>query len=81
MPYPGTMDYEYEMSKSDVRKEFNENLLSYTDRMHPRGLPLFNTRVEGRKLLEAVREFWQELNEDCYVNQSKVSNLGSSQVN
>ena len=65
------------MSKPDVRKDFNENLLDYTDRMHPRGLPLFETEVEGNKLLNAVRDFWQELNESSYVDASKVSNLGS----
>ena len=78
VPYPGTLDFEYEMTKSDVRKDFNENLFKYTDQMHPRGKPLFQTSVAGDKLHGAVKEFWQELNESKYVNESMVTNLGPS---
>ena len=46
--------------------------------MHPRGKPLFQTSVAGDKLHGAVKEFWQELNESKYVNESMVTNLGPS---
>ena len=71
VPYPGTLDFEYQMTKSDVHKDFNENLLKYTDHMHVRGLPLFHTIVPGEKLQAAVKEFWAELNGDDYVRASK----------
>ena len=41
--------------------------LSYTDRMQPRGRPLFHTEVPGERLQAAVREFWLELNSDNYT--------------
>ena len=71
VPYPGTLDFEYQMSKSDLRKAFNENLLKYTDQMHTRGLPLFDTKVPGKKLQEAVKNFWLELNSSDHINASK----------
>ena len=43
--YPGTLDFEFQMSNPDLRKAFNENLLEYTDGMHTRGLPIFKTKV------------------------------------
>ena len=58
------------MSNSDVRKDFNNNLLKYTDFMHPLLPPLFPTRVPGDKLVSACREFWQELNDKNYVKKS-----------
>ena len=62
VPYPGTLDFEYEMTKTDQKKDFNANLLSYTDNMHNRGKPLFHTSVKGEDLTKAVRDFWLELN-------------------
>ena len=69
VPYPGTLDFEYEMSKSDQRKDFNENLLQYTDRMHNRGKPLFHTDVPGKDLITAVKNFWEELNSKELINE------------
>ena len=70
VPYPGTLDFEFEMRNPDQYKDFNENLLKYTDRMHIRERPLFRTKVPGKRLQEAVRDFWQELNASDYVNKS-----------
>ena len=72
VPYPGTLDFEFEMKNPAQYKDFNENLLKYTDRMHIRELPLFHTKVPGKKLHEAVRNFWEELNASDYVNKSKT---------
>ena len=58
------------MRNPDQYKDFNENLLKYTDRMHIREPPLFRTKVPGKRLQEAVRDFWQELNASEYVNKS-----------
>ena len=58
------------MSNSDVRDDFNNNLLKYTDFMHPLLPPLFPTRVPGERLVAACREFCQELNDKNYVKQS-----------
>ena len=55
------------MRKPDVRKDFNENLLKYTDLMHPLGRPLFNTKVPPDKLVSAVNDFAQEINTEAYV--------------
>jgi radical SAM superfamily enzyme YgiQ (UPF0313 family) len=74
-PYPGTLDFEYEMQKPDVRKEFNENLLNYTDQMDCRGVPLFKTKVPGEKLKAAVKDFWLELNKASHTKQSMEANL------
>ena len=66
--------------KTDIKKEFNKNIISFTDSICPRGLPFFETKVDGNKLLNEVRDFWQELNDASYVDVSKVSNLTSAQV-
>jgi radical SAM superfamily enzyme YgiQ (UPF0313 family) len=68
VPYPGTLDFEYEMTKTDQKKDFNANLLKYTDNMHNRGKPLFHTSVPGEDLAKAVREFWEELNDKALQN-------------
>jgi len=68
VPYPGTLDFEFQMTNEKIRKDFNENLLRYTDQMHIRGRPLFPTEIPGEKLQAAVREFWEELNALTYVN-------------
>ena len=75
VPYPGTLDFENEMSKPDVCKDFNENLLKYTDLMHPLGRPLFNTKVPPDKLVAAVNDFWQEINTEAYVKENMSTNL------
>ena len=75
VPYPGTLDFENEMSKPDVCKDFNENLLKYTDLMHPLGRPLFNTKVPPDKLVAAVNDFWQEINTEAYVKENMPTNL------
>jgi len=41
VPYPGTLDFEYQMSKPDLKRAFNENLLAYADAMHTRGASYF----------------------------------------
>ena len=68
-------NFENEMSKPDVRKDFNENLLKYTDLMHPLGRPLFNTKVPPDKLVSAVNDFWQEINTKAYVKENMSTNL------
>jgi len=74
-PYPGTLDFEYEMQKPDVRRDFNENLLNYTDQMDTRAIPVFKTKVPGEKLTAAVKDFWLELNDTSYTKKSMESNL------
>ena len=76
VPFPGTMDFQHEMSKPDIYKDFNENLLYYTDRMNVRNKPLFHTKVPGEDLQAAVYDFWQELNESSYVDKSLTSAVG-----
>ena len=78
VPYPGTLDFEYEMSKSDQRKKFNENLLSFTDNMHNRGKPLFHTNVPGKDLVSAVRDFWEELTPQDIKNSISSLNVDAS---
>ena len=73
--FPGTQDFEYEMRNPDVRKDFNENVIKYTDFMHPLLPPLFPTRVPGEKLVAACREFWQELNDAEYVKKTDALQL------
>ncbi len=69
--FPGTQDFEFEMKKTDVRKDFDENLLKYTDFMHPLLPPLFPTKVPGEKLVDACREFWQEINDKKYIKKTE----------
>ena len=86
VPFPGTLDFEYEMSKPDVRKDFNENLLQYTDHMFPRGKPLFKTKVPADYLQAAIKDFWLELNSSKFtdtstsINADKVFSEHSNQV-
>tara|TARA_B100000029_G_scaffold125588_2_gene119145 strand:- start:4497 stop:6050 length:1554 start_codon:yes stop_codon:yes gene_type:complete len=67
VPYPGTLDFDHEMTNKDVKKDFDNNVLKYTDFMHPLLPPLFPTTVPGDKLVKACREFWEELNTPDYV--------------
>lgn len=67
VPFPGTQDFVYEMLNYDVRKDFNDNLLKYTDLMHPLERPQFQTKVSSEKLYAAVHDFSQEINSDEYV--------------
>jgi len=69
--FPGTQDFEIEMQNTDVRKDFNNNLLKYTDFMHPLLPPLFPTRIAGEKLVESCREFWQEINDNNYIKKTE----------
>ena len=69
--FPGTQDFEIEMKNSDVKKDFNENLLKYTDFMHPLLPPLFPTKVTGDKLVSSCREFWQEINDKSYIKKTE----------
>ena len=78
VPYPGTLDFEFQMSHSDIKKDFNENLLYYTDNMHVRGKPLFKTEVPGEKLQAAVKDFWLEINSEEYTSKTQSINLGST---
>ena len=66
------------MKKSGARKDFDDNLLKYTDFMHPLLKPLFPTRVSGEKLVAACRNFWEELNKADYVSKSDNAQLGRS---
>ena len=63
------------MSKPDICKDFNENLLEYTDQLHVRGKPLFSTKVPGEDLQAAVKDFWQELNSSEYVSTTTSLNV------
>lgn len=70
VPYPGSLDFEYEMTKSDAKMHFDSNLLMYTDQMHVRGKPLFHTEVNSEILQAAVKDFWLELNSKKYTDAS-----------
>ena len=72
------LDFEFQMSHSDIKKDFNENLLHYTDNMHVRGKPLFKTEVPGEKLQAAVKDFWLEINSEEYTSKTQSINLGST---
>ena len=63
------------MEKSDVRKDFNDNVLKYTDYMHPLLPPLFPTKVSGDRLVKACRDFWEELNTSDYVSHADKHQL------
>jgi radical SAM superfamily enzyme YgiQ (UPF0313 family) len=77
VPYPGTKDFEYQMSKSDIRRDFNENLLKYADNMHVRGTPMFETKVQKETLTSAVKDFWLELNSTEYTTKTQSINLSN----
>jgi len=65
------MDFEFEMQDPVRKADFDANLLSYTDRMHFRGRPLFKTLVPAEKLHAAVKDFWLELNPRTYTSASR----------
>ena len=75
VPYPGTKDFEFQMSNPDIKKDFNKNLFKYTDNMHVRGKPMFYTEVPGEKLTAAVKDFWLELNPSEYTQSTQSINL------
>ena len=77
VPYPGTIDFEFQMSHSDIKKDFNENLLFYTDNMHVRGKPLFKTEIPPERLQTAVSDFWYEINSNEYTSRTASINLGA----
>ena len=71
VPYPGSIDFEFQMNNPGLREHFNNNILHYADQMHIRGYPLFETAIPGERLQEAVKEFWLELNPSSYTTASK----------
>jgi radical SAM superfamily enzyme YgiQ (UPF0313 family) len=75
VPYPGTLDFEREMKNPEVRKNFNENLLEWTDQMHIRGRPLFPTKIPAADLEAAVKDFWLEVNSSEYVDTRSSMNI------
>ena len=77
VPYPGSVDFERVMQDSELRADFDRDPLAYTDRMQPRGLPLFETEVPGERLQLAVREFWQELNSSGYTASKMQHSISS----
>ena len=76
VPYPGSLDFDnVVMSDPALREDFDNNLLRYTDRMHTRHLPLFDTVVPGEKLVEAQHDFWLELNDHEYTKTKLLENV------
>ena len=80
VPYPGTLDFEYEMKNTDTRNDFDKNLLKYTDHMWTRGLPLFPTKAPAKDLVAAVRDFWFELNPSSFTKSTISSNISARQL-
>lgn len=80
VPFPGTVDFDDVIGNTSFKEDFDKNLLSYTDRMHPRGRPLFKTEVPADRLFEAVYEFWLELNNHEYTSSKLVDNVAPSTV-
>jgi len=78
VPYPGTLDFEREMKNPEIRKNFNENLLEWTDHMHMRGRPLFPTKIPAADLESAVKDFWSEVNSTDYVNARSSMNISKA---
>ena len=58
--------------------KINENVIKYTDFMHPLLPSLFPTRVPGDRLVAACREFWQELNDQKYVKKTDSLQLAAT---
>ena len=77
VPYPGSVDFERVMQDSGLRAEFDRSPLPFTDRMQPRGRPLFKTKIPGDRLQMAVREFWQELNAPEYTASKMQHSISS----
>lgn len=75
VPYPGSLDFETVMSDASLREDFDNNVLKYTDRMHTRHLPLFDTIIPGEKLVEAQHDFWLELNDSEYTKIKLLENV------
>jgi anaerobic magnesium-protoporphyrin IX monomethyl ester cyclase len=78
VPYPGSLDFETLMLDPANRAAFRLDPLSFTDRMHWRAKPLFNTLVPGDKLHAAIRDFWHELNSSGYVEHKLERNVATS---
>ena len=62
IPYPGCLDFEYEMKDEKIKTDFNRDPLAYTDKMVTHGAPLFPTLIPAQQLCDAVHEFWLEIN-------------------
>ena len=67
------------MNKPDIKRDFNENLLKYTDNMHVRGKPMFYTKVPKETLASAVKDFWLELNPSEYTKSTQSINLSATE--
>ena len=63
------------MKNPEIRKNFNENLLEWTDQMHIRGRPLFPTKIPAADLEAAVKDFWLEVNSSEYVDTRSSMNI------
>jgi len=75
VPYPGSLDFEYFMSLPEHKEFFDKDPIYFTDRMHWRARPLFPTRVPGEKLVESVRKFWEEINQEQYKTRKQSGNV------
>ena len=62
IPYPGCLDFEFEMKDEKIKTDFNRDPLAYTDKMTTHGAPVFSTLIPAQKLYDAVHEFWLEIN-------------------
>lgn len=80
VPYPGSLDFEVLMHDAAVRRAFDVDVLSFTDRMHWRARPLFPTRVPPDRLQAAIHEFWLELNSPEYTAHKIERNVGPSET-
>ncbi len=75
VPYPGSSDFERAMQQPGMRERFDADPLAFTDRMHWRAKPLFKTLVDGALLEAAVKEWWEELNDETYVDAKVGGNV------
>ena len=75
VPYPGSVDFDVLMHDAGLREDFDRDVLQYTDRMHPRGRPLFDTIIPAERLDDAVLEFWLDLNDPAYTRAKTADNV------
>ena len=78
VPYPGSVDFQMLMCDPAFQAEFDRDPLKYTDRMHQRGRPLFETAALGERLEAAVHDFWLELNPSHYTVAKMAQNVSSN---
>jgi anaerobic magnesium-protoporphyrin IX monomethyl ester cyclase len=77
VPYPGSKDFEWRMQDRASLEAFNRDPLSFTDRMHWRAKPLFQTAVSRDRLEAAIKDFWLELNSKGYVSHHLERNVAT----